>query len=75
MIPNGWQIRRGREMLGMSQDALGKAAGVGLAVVVHAELLRRAPTIPGAAAAIQAVLEARGIRFLWEDGGIGVEQR
>ena len=44
MIPNGWQIRTGRELLGLSQAALGKAADVGLAVVVHAELLVRAPT-------------------------------
>ena len=75
MTPNGWQIRQGREMLGLSQEALGKAAGVGLAVVVHAELLDRAPTIPGPGAAIQAALERRGIRFSWEDGGIGVELR
>ncbi len=75
MIPTGWQIRQGREMLGMSQNALGKAAGVGLAVVVHAELVERPPAFLGSTTAIKAALEARGITFLWEDGGIGVELR
>lgn len=71
----GWQIRRAREMVGLTQDGLAKVAGVGLAVVVHAELVDR-PLVPqGHAAALRAALEARGIRFLWEDGGIGVELR
>ena len=34
MIPTGWQIREGRELIGMSQADLATAADVGLTVVV-----------------------------------------
>lgn len=76
MIPTGWQIREGREMVGMTQVKLAKAAGVGLALVVHAELAAHMPILTHRdAAAIQRVLEVAGVEFVWEDGGLGVQLR
>ena len=45
MIPTGFQIREGRGLVGMSQTDLATAAGVGLAVVVRAELAVHMPQI------------------------------
>ena len=73
MIPTGWQIREGRELIGMSQAALAEAAGVGLAVVVRAELAAHMPMLTRRdSAAIQGALEAAGVEFVREDGGPGV---
>ncbi len=74
MIPTGWQIREGRELVGMSQADLAEAAGVGLAVVVRAELAAHMPMLTRRdSAAIQGALEAAGVEFIREDGGPGVQ--
>ena len=76
MIPTGWQIREGRGLIGMSQADLAGAANVGLAVVVRAELAAHIPALTRRdAIAIQATLEAAGVQFVREDGGIGVRLR
>ena len=76
MIPTGWQIRQGREMIGMSQANLAEAAGVGLAVVIRAELAAHLPQILRRdSTAIQRVLETAGVEFVREDGGPGVQLR
>ncbi len=67
MIPTGWQTRGGRELISMFQADLAAAAGVGLAVVVRAELAAHADTHEaGDSAAIQETLEAAGIVFVQE---------
>ena len=76
MIPTGWQIRQGRELIGLSQADLAEAASVGLAVVVRAELAAHMPVLTRRdSAAIQEVLEAAEIEFIREDGGPGVQLR
>ncbi len=76
MIPTGWQIREGRELIGLSQADLAEAAGVGLAVVVRAELAAHMPMLTRRdSAAIQGALEAAGVEFVREDGGPGVQLR
>ena len=45
MIPTGWQIREGRELIGMSQVDLATAAGVGPAVVIRAEMAAHIPLL------------------------------
>ncbi len=76
MIPTGWQIHEGRQLIGMSQSDLAKAAGVGLAVVVRAEMAAHIPMLMRRdSAAIQATLEAAGVEFVQEDGGVGVQVR
>ncbi len=72
MIPTGFQIREGRELVGLSQADLAAAAGVGLAVVVRAELAAHTPQITQRdSISIQAALEAAGVEFVREDGGVG----
>lgn len=57
----------------MSQADLAAAAGVGLAVVVRAEMAAHIPMLTRRdAKAIQGALEAAGIEFVREDGGVGV---
>ena len=74
MIPTGWQIREGRELIGLSQADLAEAAGVALAVVVRAELAAHMPMLTRRdSAAIQEALEAAGVEFVREDGGPGVQ--
>lgn len=76
MIPTGFQIRAGRELAGLSQADLATAAGVGLAVVVRAEMAAHMPALTRKdSAAIQEALEAAGVEFVREDGGIGVRLR
>ncbi len=76
MIPTGWQIREGRELIDLSQAGLAEAAGVGLAVVVRAELAAHMPMLTRRdSAAIQEALEAAGVEFVREDGGPGVKLR
>ena len=76
MIPTGWQTREGRELISMSQADLAAAAGVGLAVVVRAELAAHMPMLTRRdSAAIQETLEAAGIEFVQEQGGSGVQLR
>ncbi len=76
MIPTGWQIREGRELVGMSQGDLAEAAGVGLSVVVRAELATHMPMLTRRdSAAIQGALEAAGVEFVQRNGGIGVQLR
>lgn len=76
MIPTGSQIREARELLGMSQTNLAKAAGVGLALVVRAELAAHMPQIlKRDSVAIRSVLEAAGVNFVRDDGGPGVQLR
>lgn len=76
MIPTGWQIREGRELIGMSQADLAEAAGVGLAVIIRAELAAHMPMLTRKdSAAIQAVLETAAVKFVREDGGPGVQLR
>ena len=76
MTPTGWQIREGRELIGVSQAALAAAAGVGLAVVVRAELVAHMPMLTRRdSAAIQETLEAAGVEFVQGNGGIGVQLR
>ncbi|WP_370631525.1 helix-turn-helix domain-containing protein [Methylovirgula sp. HY1] len=65
------QCRAARGFLDMSQDELAKAASVGISTVRDFEKGRRLP-IANNLAAIQAVLEARGIGFLCEEGTSGV---
>ena len=76
MIPTGRQIREGRELVGMSQADLAEAAGVGLAVVVRAELAAHMPMLTRRdSAAIQEALEAGGVEFVQGNGGPGVQLR
>ena len=76
MNPTGWQIHEGRRLIGMSQADLAKAAAVGLAVVVRAEMAAHIPVLTMRdSAAIQATLEAAGVEFVREDGGVGVQLR
>ena len=76
MIPTGWQIRGGRELVGMSQADLAEAASVGLAVVVRAELAAHMPMLTRRdSAAIQGALEVAGVEFIQGDSGIGVQRR
>ena len=76
MIPTGWQIREGRELVGMSQADLAETAGVGLAVVVRAEMAAHMPMLTRRdSAAVQGALEAGGVEFVQENGGIGVQLR
>ena len=76
MIPTGWQIREGRELIGMSQADLAEAVGVGLAVIVRAELAAHMPQLTRRdSSAIQQALETAGVEFVREDGGPGVQVR
>ncbi len=76
MIPTGWQIREGRELIGMSQADLAATADVGLAVVVRAELSAHMPMLTRRdSAAIQQVIEGAGVEFFREDGRAGVRLR
>lgn len=76
MIPTGWQIRQGRELIGLSQADLAEAAGIGLALVVRAELAAHMPMLTRRdSAAIQKALEAAGVEFVQRDGGIGAQLR
>ena len=76
MIPTGWQIHEGRRLVGMSQSDLAKAASVGLAVVVRAEMAAHIPILTRRdSAAIQQALEAAGVEFVQEGGGVGVQMR
>ena len=76
IIPNGRQIREGRELVGMTQTDLAAAADVGLALVVRAELATHIPQLTRRdSAAIQGALEAAGAEFVREDGGVGVQMR
>ena len=76
MIPTGWQIREGRKLVGMSQADLAETAGVGLAVVVRAEMAAHMPMLTRRdSAAIRGALEAGGVEFVQENGGIGVQLR
>jgi DNA-binding transcriptional regulator YiaG len=60
MMPE--QCRAARAWLDMSQDALAKAAKVGLSTVKDFESGKRTP-IPATQMAMQAVLERAGIAF------------
>ncbi len=76
MIPTGWQIREGRELIGMSQADLAATADVGLAVVIRAEMSAHMPMLTRRdSTAIQQVLEGAGVEFFREDGGPGVRLR
>lgn len=76
MIPTGFQIREGRELVGMTQAGLAEAAGVGLALVIRAELAAHIPALTRRdSAAIQGALEAAGAEFVREDDGVGVRLR
>lgn len=76
MIRAGFQIHEGRELVGMSQAGLAEAAGVGLAVVVRAELAAHIPQITMRdSVAIQKALEVAGVEFVREGGGAGVRLR
>ncbi len=76
MVPTGWQIRQGRELIGLSLADLAEAASVGLAVVIRAELAAHMPMLTRrSSAVIQEVLEAAGVEFIHEDGGPGMQLR
>lgn len=70
MIPTGRQIREGRHLTGMSELDLAMAAGVGLELVIRAELVDSLPLLRKRdSIAIQKTLEAAGIEFIPENGG------
>ena len=76
MIPTGWQIREGRELIGLSKADLAEAAGIGLAMVVRAELVAHMPMLTRRdSAAIQEALQAAGVELVREDGGPGLQLR
>lgn len=76
MIPTGFQIREARELVGLSQADLAAVAGVGLAVVVRAELAANIPQLVRRdLLAVQGALEAAGVEFVREDSGVGVRLR
>ena len=76
VIPTGFQIREGRELVGMSQTGLAAAAGVGIAVVVRAELAAHISMLTRKdEKAIQGALETAGVVFVREEGGGGVRLR
>ena len=76
MVPTGWQIRQGRELIGLSLADLAEAASVGLAVVIRAELAAHMPMLTRrSSAVIQEVLEAAGVESIHEDGGPGMQLR
>lgn len=62
------QSRAARGLVGMSQEALAEAAGVGIQTVIGFEGGRRAAR-PATIAAIRAALEAVGVEFIPENGG------
>ncbi len=69
-------IREGRELIGLSQADLAEAAGIGLAVVVRAELAAHMPMLTRRdSAAIQGALAAAGVDFVRDDSGPGVQLR
>jgi len=72
MIETGSQIKAGRALLGWSQDALAKAAGLHCNSVKHWEGRK---VIGGGAAvdAIRKALEGQGVRFM--GGGVVIEDR
>lgn len=57
------QCRAARAWLGMRQDELATAAGVGVSTVKDFELGKRVP-IPNNLAAMKAALEAQGMGFV-----------
>ena len=67
------QIRAARALLGMRQDELAKAAGIGLATLQRIE--QRDGVVQGnfsTVLKIQTALERAGIQFTDEEGVIGV---
>ena len=77
MIPTGRQLREGRLLTGMSQVALAVAAGIGLELVIRAELGDGLPMITVRdARSLRAALEAADVEFIPENGaGTGVQLR
>lgn len=72
---NPRQCRAARVLLDMHQDALAKAAGLGLSTIVDFEKSRRV-VAPSSVAAIRAALESAGVLFIDENGeGPGVRLR
>jgi DNA-binding transcriptional regulator YiaG len=65
------QCRAARAWLGLSQDDLASSANVGNSTIRDFEAGRRAP-IANNLAAIQAVLEAKGIAFVEGDKASGI---
>lgn len=65
------QCRAARAWLGLTQDDLASAANVGNSTIRDFEAGRRAP-IANNLAAVQAVLEARGIGFVDGDKTSGI---
>ena len=70
MISTGRQIRKGRQLAGMSQADLAVAADVALGLVLRVELVDWCPMITRRdAIVIQGALEAAGMAFSPENGG------
>lgn len=68
-VLTGDQCRAARLVLGLSQEALGKAAGTETATVRHLEDGTRSTTFPSRAR-LRSALEAAGIEFEPDDGSV-----
>ena len=62
------QVRAARGLIGMSQQELAKAAGIGRATIADFESGKRAPYVR-TIDELQRALEAAGVEFIPENGG------
>lgn len=66
-MANAAQIRAARGLLDLDQSQLARAVGVSGRTIIRLE--RGLPTRNGTVAAIEKVLERRGVEFIEENGG------
>ena len=77
MLVVGNQLKAARALIGMEQSELAALAKVNVNTIRNMESAGMGP-IPGRATtvrAVQAALEAAGVEFIPENGGVGVRLR